>query len=74
MNVGGFENDDLGSSSHGANDRKANVMNWELADGLTVREALSHIERCREERHKNPKAKIEVPGLSWNGCSYNKIL
>ena len=50
------------------------IMNRELADGVTVREALSHIERCKEERARNPKANIEVPGLSWTGCSYNKIL
>jgi hypothetical protein len=49
-------------------------MSRELTDGVTVREALQHIEKCKEERHKNPKAKIEVPGLSWAGCSYNKIL
>ena len=55
-------------------DKKADIMNWELAEGLTVREALAHIEKCKEDRYKNPKAKIEVPGLSWAGCSYNKIL
>ena len=51
-------------------------MNRELTDGLTVKEAISHVNACLEERDKqrNKRVDITVPGFLWTGCEYNKVL
>jgi len=77
--VGGFLSPSGNVSNFDLNDGTADpqiyeIMGKELAEGLTIRDALNHIQKCREERIKFPNSPIEVPGLSWAGCSYNKIL
>lgn len=45
-------------------------MNFTMENGLKVREVIEHIDRCRDERTRDPKFNIEAPGLGWNGSSY----
>ena len=51
-------------------------MNREIIEGsgFTVREAIAHIERCREMKEKDDGFDIQVPGFSYDGCDYNKIM
>ena len=59
-------NDDLPAYSA----KHVSLMNFTMENGLKVREVIEHIDRCRDERTRDPKFNIEAPGLGWNGSSY----
>ena len=48
-------------------------MEKEFANGMSIREAIAHINRCLEAKAKDPTVNVEIPGFLWNGCEYNKI-
>jgi len=52
------------------------VMNREFSKGISVRDAIAHIQTCVEEREKskNQEVAIVVPGFSFPGCDYQKVL
>lgn len=49
-------------------------MDYTMENGYKIKEVIAHIDKCQEERQRNPMRDIEAPGLGWNGCSYYKIL
>ena len=59
--------------NEGEEDRHGSLMEKEFANGMSIREAIAHINRCLEAKAKDPTVNVEIPGFLWNGCEYNKI-
>lgn len=49
------------------------IMDEEIVEGLSVKDAISHVNQCLVERQKNPEAPIKIPGMAWYGCKLYKI-
>ena len=45
-------------------------MDHTYDNGLKIKEIIDHIDRCQEEKLKDPTVNIEAPGLGWIGSSY----